>query len=118
MKRPNGYREPTDEEMRCLPEGTLTYYHKEKAWRPSHFIGKDIGPFRLSDYAVPATRKPLFLRPARNTPLEEGMAMHKAIAALPEILEAMEQQLDPLIPQEAKTKALKLAMEKAGYTFP
>jgi len=68
--------------------------------------------------STPTTRKPLFVRPPRNTLAEEGTAFHQAIAALPDLLLAMEHQLDPLIPQEAKTKSLKLAMEKAGYTFP
>lgn len=111
MKRPNGYREPTDEEMQCLPEGSLTCYRSD-TWRLSQSIGKDVSTACKHLYAIPATRKPLFVRPAKTAPALV------AIAALPEILLAMEQQLDPLIPQEAKTRALKLAMEKAGYTFP
>lgn len=72
----------------------------------------------LPPMSTPTTRKPLFVRPPRNTLAEEGTAFHQSVAALTDLLLAMEQQLDPLIPQEAKIRALKLAMEKAGYTFP
>lgn len=51
-KRPEGYREPTGEDMKCLPEGALVYYNQE--WVHSAKIGA-IANVALS-YAVPITK--------------------------------------------------------------
>lgn len=56
MKRPDGYREPTDAEMQCLPEGALRLF-ANGIWRPSAFVGDSASGFAKKRYAVPITEQ-------------------------------------------------------------
>lgn len=51
--RPPGYREPTEAEMQCLPEGALYWHESLEEWSPSGLIG-NIACSR-STYVIPET---------------------------------------------------------------
>ena len=51
--RPPGYREPTVEEMQCLPEGTLYWNSLKHSWMPSNYAGTTASCY--GTYAVPDT---------------------------------------------------------------
>lgn len=54
-KRPEGYREPTDEEIRCLPEGTLYWNNNGKDWVLSCYVGESVKFNPSKNYATPIT---------------------------------------------------------------
>lgn len=51
---PLGYREPTDEEMNCLPEGALYWDESTTTWKPS--INISLSGYAILNYAVPITK--------------------------------------------------------------
>lgn len=51
--RPPTHREPTDEEMQRLPEGTLVLEKETNLWKPSELIGKSQLLSSIGLYAVP-----------------------------------------------------------------
>lgn len=56
--RPPTHREPTDEEMQCLPEGTLEICQFSFEWVNSDAVGKSVFEYaHKSNYAVPVTKQ-------------------------------------------------------------
>lgn len=55
--RPPTHREPTDEEMQCLPEGALRYRSFVQRWEPSDLTKTDIRGLDKAKYAVPITKQ-------------------------------------------------------------
>lgn len=49
--RPPTHREPTDEEMQCLPEGSFTFFGS--GWELSSLTGTEIDLILKPLYAVP-----------------------------------------------------------------
>lgn len=53
--RPPTHREPTDEEMQCLPEGTLFWADLPLRWIPSIQLGESQLKRKKHLYAIPIT---------------------------------------------------------------